>query len=197
MVVEGLRGYVQAVAGVTEVTRQRARELAQSLLASSHTVVPPGAGALPSQVSGLAEDILSTARSSRGLLLDLVRIEVERSVGALGLTPPAEVDRLRQRVATLERRIEQLEGPTTPAARRSPATKIGTRKTPATKAPVTKAPATKAPATKAPARRAGAKKATATKAPARKAPVSKVAKAVPRAAAKKGPTQATSTQETS
>jgi hypothetical protein len=175
MVVEGLRGYVQAVAGLSEVTRQRARELAQALLTSTQGGLPPGAAALPGQVSGLAEDILATARGNRSLLLDLVRTEVDRSIGALGMTPPAEVDRMRQRIVTLERRIEELEAggrgarpeaasrraPTTAAARA--AQKAAARKTAARTAAAGRAAAGKTTAGKTTAGKTTAGKTTAGK----------------------------------
>jgi trigger factor len=146
MVFDGPRGYIQAVAGLSEVTRQRAGELAQALLASSSVAVPPGAGAVAGQVAGLAEDILATARTNRALLLDLVRTEVERTVQSLGLASPAEVDRLRRQVASLEGRLEKLESTAPPAPRRPTAKKSTAKKSTAKKSTAKKTAARKSTA---------------------------------------------------
>jgi polyhydroxyalkanoate synthesis regulator phasin len=161
---DALRGYAQAVAGLTELTRQRARELAQAVLASSQAAVSPSAGVVPSQVSQLAEDMIATARSNRTLLLDVVRTEVERSVNALGLAGPAEVKRMQQRVAALERRVEELEDEVRP----TPATVA--KKATVKKAAVKKAPAAKAAAQKSTPLKSTPLKSTAKKATAKKAP---------------------------
>jgi polyhydroxyalkanoate synthesis regulator phasin len=167
---DALRGYAQAVAGLTELTRQRARELAQAVLASSQAAVSPSAGVVPSQVSQLAEDMIATARSNRTLLLDVVRTEVERSVNALGLAGPAEVKRMQQRVAALERRVEELEDEVRPTpatvAKKATVKKAAVKKAPATKAAAQKSTPLKSTPLKSTAQKATAKKATAKKAPA-------------------------------
>jgi cell division septum initiation protein DivIVA len=60
-------------------------------------------------VAAVAEDLLSAARANRGLLLDVVRSEVERAAAGLGFAPAAEVTELRRRVNELEKQVESLQ----------------------------------------------------------------------------------------
>ena len=93
-----MRAYTQLVAGVSEVTRQRAQEARQ------------GAGSAARQVSGVAQGVVAAGRAGGDVLLQMLRAEVGRSAGRLGLTSPGEVDRLRRRVEALERRLQRVEG---------------------------------------------------------------------------------------
>ena len=110
MVLDGLRGYIQLASGLTDVTRERARSAAKSLLAQGEAgagvVVPP---ALRAQVGALTEDLLATSRANRALLVNLVRAEVERSVARLGLVSQQELAAATRRSQSLERRVEELE----------------------------------------------------------------------------------------
>jgi polyhydroxyalkanoate synthesis regulator phasin len=110
MVLDGLRGYIQLASGLTDVTRERARSAAKSLLAQGEAgagvVVPP---ALRAQVGALTEDLLATSRANRALLVNLVRAEVERSVARLGLVSQQELAAATRWSQSLERRVEELE----------------------------------------------------------------------------------------
>lgn len=176
MVLEGLRGYLQIASGLTDVTRQRATSVAQSLLSqgvelgSGLSSGLPSVGDLREQVAGVAEDLLSTSKANREMLLGLVRGEVERQVTKLGLVSASELEAATKRAQRLEVRVHDLErrvaaqqgGASAPPAGAQPAT-TAARSVP-TKAPATTAPASKAPATKAPAKKVPAKKVPATKA---------------------------------
>ena len=88
MVLDGLRGYLQLATGLTDVTRERALAAAKALVAQGEAgvgaVVP---ASVRTQVSALADDLVATSKANRDLLVSLVRVEVERSVARLGLTP--------------------------------------------------------------------------------------------------------------
>jgi polyhydroxyalkanoate synthesis regulator phasin len=157
MVLDGLRGYIQLASGLTDVTRERARSAAKSLLAQGEAgagvVVPP---ALRAQVGALTEDLLATSRANRALLVNLVRAEVERSVARLGLVSQQELAAASRRSQSLERRVEELEDD----LHRSRSTTRSTAKTPARKAAkkATRKGATKKTAKKATARKSATKK---------------------------------------
>jgi polyhydroxyalkanoate synthesis regulator phasin len=158
MVLDGLRGYIQLASGLTDVTRERARSAAKSLLAQGEAgagvVVPP---ALRAQVGALTEDLLATSRANRALLVNLVRAEVERSVARLGLVSQQELAAATRRSQSLERRVEELEdelhrsrsatrSTATKAARKS-ATKQTAKKSTARKSATKKTAKSSAPST--------------------------------------------------
>lgn len=100
---EGLRGYVQLASGLTEATAARAREVAQALVAQGGVSgIPANASTMAVQIAGLAEDLVETAKSNRGVLGDLIRAEVERVVASVGVVTAADVEALRRRIADLE-----------------------------------------------------------------------------------------------
>ena len=116
MVLDGLRGYLQLATGLTDVTRERARAAARSVVAqggaSVDAVVPPQ---VKSQVTTLTEDLLAASKANRDLLLHLVRAEVERSVARLGLVSKVELDAERRRADRLEAKVRELETKVPPA----------------------------------------------------------------------------------
>jgi len=164
MAVDALRGYVALVSGLTEVSRQRAVAQAKVLLAdgSLDPVVEAGRQA-GTQVQALADDIVSTGRANRDLLVGLVRAEVERAVGSLGLAGTDEVSALQAQVDRLTRRVTELDGG--PGSTKAGSTKAGSTKA-AAKQPTAKRASTK----KSGAKKAVAKKATVKKAAASSAP---------------------------
>jgi polyhydroxyalkanoate synthesis regulator phasin len=100
MVREALTGYWSLVSGLTEVTVERARAAARSVLAQSE--------ATREQVSGLAQEITEASRVNREALLKLIRYEAERAAGRLGFASTDEVTTLQGRVRELERSIAEL-----------------------------------------------------------------------------------------
>jgi BMFP domain-containing protein YqiC len=146
MVLDGLRGYLQLASGLTDVTRERARAAARSVVAQGgqgvDAVVPEQVKA---QVSTLTEDLLAASKANRDLLMHLVRGEVERQVARLGLVSRAELDAERRRADRLEAKVRELEMKV-PAAKRTATKKSAAKKSAATKATATKATATKAAA---------------------------------------------------
>jgi polyhydroxyalkanoate synthesis regulator phasin len=164
MVLDGLRGYLQLASGLSDVTRERARATAKALVAQGEArvgaVVPPSVQA---QVSALTDDLLTTSKANRHLLVSLVRTEVERSVARLGLVSAQELDAAGRRAKGLERRVAELEEELRrTTARKTTAKKPATKKsaaktTKATKATKTaaKKTATKKTAARTPATSAG------------------------------------------
>lgn len=168
MVLDGLRGYLQLANGLSDVTRERARAAAKSLVAQGEAgvgaVLP---GSLKAQVGSLTEDLIATSKANRALLVGLVGTEVERATARLGLAMAGELDsakrrgqRLEQRVADLERQVREALTGSAPssssAAKATPTKKAGAKKS-TTRKSTTK----KAAAKKTPAKKAGAKKTTA------------------------------------
>jgi polyhydroxyalkanoate synthesis regulator phasin len=183
MVLDGLRGYLQLANGLTDVTRERARIAAKSLVAQGEASV--GAvfpESLKAQVGSLTEDLIATSKANRALLVSLVGAEVDRATARLGIVMTGELEaakgrahRLEQRVLGLERELREALSGSAPAATAAPApTKKSTaRRSPAKKSPAKKSPAKKSTAKKSTAKKATAKKATAKKSTAKKATAKK------------------------
>jgi polyhydroxyalkanoate synthesis regulator phasin len=173
MVLDGLRGYLQLANGLSDVTRERARVAAKSLVAQGEASV--GAvlpGSLKAQVGSLTEDLIATSKANRALLIGLVGTEVERATARLGLAMAGELDsakrraqRLEQRVADLERQVRHaLTGSApsaSPAAQGTAAKKTGARKSAARKSAARKSTARKSTAKKSTAKKSTTKKAAA------------------------------------
>ena len=142
---DAIKGYVALATSLTEVTRQRATTAAKALVAQGE--------ATAGQVQALADDLVSQSRTNREAVVSLVRYEVDKALGRVGLVGKDEVEALQQRIRSLEGQLRETQK------------KAG------------KAPAKKAPAKKAPAKRSAAKKAPARKSTAKRAPAKKAASA--------------------
>ncbi len=158
---DALKGYFALAGGLTEITRQRATAAAKALVAQGE--------AAAGSVTALADDLMAQSKSNRDAVTALVKFEVDRALGRVGLATAEEVNELTARIRHLEK---ELRDATKSAAAKAPAKQAGAaKKAPGRKAPAKKAPvARKAAVKKAPvARKAAAKKAPARKAPAKKA----------------------------
>jgi polyhydroxyalkanoate synthesis regulator phasin len=207
---DAVRGYLNAASGLTELTRKRAQDLAQSLLSS--TGAAAGGGSVAHQVGTLAEELVSAARSNREAVREMIRGEVEMAVGRLGLVPASELAAARTQIAALESAVAELTRGGSPAARpttrvrppRAALRKKAAQKTPGTKAPATPAAVQKLPVKKAVVRKAPVKKSVVPTTPAKKAvvpkaPVKKAAvtrAGVKRAAVTKAPVKKSTTAGT-
>lgn len=94
------RSYLALAMGLTEAPRKKAQETARRLVGAG--------GATAVQFQTLAEEIVSTGAANRGALTKLVRIEVERALGAVGLATADEVSDLTRRVYELERQLREV-----------------------------------------------------------------------------------------
>jgi polyhydroxyalkanoate synthesis regulator phasin len=155
---DAMRAYLELALGVTEASRKRATKVIEDLVGRGGELVDKG-GATAKQVQALAGDLIATSTANRDALAKLVRFEVDRALGAVGLATAEEVEQLTRRVRELERALGDAEARLASGGR-GPAKKA----TAAKKAPGKKAPGKKAPAKKAPAKKAVAKKAVAKKA---------------------------------
>lgn len=130
MVLDGLRGYLQLAIGLTEVSRERAREAARLLVAQGGTwvgaVVPD---TVRVQVISLTDDLLATSRTNRNLLLSVVRGEVERTVARLGLVSAQDLTTAGRRLDRVERRVTDLEAQVVGPSPRKAATKKAAKET--------------------------------------------------------------------
>jgi polyhydroxyalkanoate synthesis regulator phasin len=100
MVREALTNYLSLASGLSEVTRKRARAAAKALVAQGEATVE--------QVTALAEEVLESSRSNRTALVNLVRYEVDRALGRVGLATTEDQAALQRRIAELEKSIREL-----------------------------------------------------------------------------------------
>jgi polyhydroxyalkanoate synthesis regulator phasin len=145
------RAYLELALGLTEASRRKAEKVARDLLDKG--------GATASQAQSIVEELVNTSRTNRAELTKLVRSEVERSLGRLGLATAEEVSQLAARVRELERQLRVAESA-------AGAQGSGTEAAAEAAAPPAAAPA-RSPAKVA--KKTTAKKALAKKAPAKKA----------------------------
>ncbi|MEO3775108.1 hypothetical protein [Micromonospora sp. B9E7] len=164
------RAYLELAMGLTEAPRKKAQDVARRLVGSG--------GATAAQLQALGEELVTTGAANREALTKLVRFEVDRALGAVGLATADEVAELTRRVHDLERQLREAraaEPANTPSAgpseRPDPtlAARPGDRLVPSdgpAGAPVSAPAVEKAVAKKAVAKKAVAKKAIAKKPPA-------------------------------
>jgi hypothetical protein len=196
MASEAVRGWVQLASGLGELTRARALEAAQGLLAL------PGAeevGKRAMQASTLADQLLAAAKANRAHLVALVRSEVESALRRGEFARHADVESARAALASLTHEVDELRASLASAAARIPlagaipgvpsaAVSTAPRRAPAAvPAPPARTRTAETAAKKATSKKATAKKATAKKATAKKGTAKKgTAKtAAKRATAKK------------
>ncbi len=185
MLMDAIRGYIQIASGLTDATSEKAKEVAQALLSVAGMANPTD---VTSQVSGMAEEVLSTARAQRANLVALVRAEVTTVVDGSGLAKAADLDVLKSRLTKVAADVEQLVKELPGAGAREEAARFVEEHTPAAltaasmrarvrpakKATAKAGSAKKAPAsTGAPARKAATKKAATNKATTKKATTKK------------------------
>lgn len=148
---DAVKGYLALASGLTEVTKQRAVSAAKALVAQG--------GAAAGQVTALADDLVAQSQSNRDAVTALVRFEVDKALGRVGLASAEEVTELNARVRSLEAELRRASG--SDAAAKTGAAAMQPAANPpqaAAKTPAAKAPAKKAGVKKGPAKKAGAKK---------------------------------------
>ncbi|TDB74446.1 phasin family protein [Micromonospora sp. KC723] len=106
------RAYLELAMGLTEAPRKKAQDAVRRLVGTS--------GATAAQLQALAEELVSTGAANRESLTKLVRFEVDRALGAVGLATADEVAELTRRVRELERQLREAKAgpgtaPTSPA----------------------------------------------------------------------------------
>lgn len=106
-VIDVLKSYLLVVSGVGQLTRLKAVDVAQQLLAAvpASDRLGEGPDTVRTQVAALAEELLDVGRQQRAMLTELVRTEVETVVARLGLTgesTPEPDDQAGLRISVLE-----------------------------------------------------------------------------------------------
>ncbi|HYO20474.1 MAG TPA: hypothetical protein VES02_17615 [Dermatophilaceae bacterium] len=171
MVFESVRGYVELASGLGELTRARALEAAQGLLALPATGVATGTK-MAVQANALADELLSAAAANRANLTALVRTEVDTAVTRLGLVPAQKLEESKAEAATLRAEVARLRSAPPKAA----ASKSAPRKAAAPESAPRKAAAPESAPRKAAAPKSAPRKAAAPKSAPRKAAAPKTAK---------------------
>ncbi|WP_284045891.1 phasin family protein [Paractinoplanes maris] len=95
------RAYLEMALGLTEAPRKRAQKVVGD-------VVNRG-GATATQLQGLVDDLLSAGMANREALTNIVRYEVDKALGVVGLATAEEVTELTTRVRDLERQLRDAE----------------------------------------------------------------------------------------
>jgi polyhydroxyalkanoate synthesis regulator phasin len=178
---DALRTYLELAMGLTDVSRKKVRKVVKDAVGKGN--------ATADQVRTMTTELVATNSANREALTKLVKFEVDRALGVVGLATAEEVAQLTTRVRDLERALREAEmraatspSPATSAPARKTARKAAPQKTAAQKTVAKKAPTTVAKrtaASSAPAKAStakvtpAAKKATASKATASKATASK------------------------
>ena len=106
---DDLRGYLQLATGLTEVTASRAKEAALKLVGQGFTLTTKAPDVV-GQVQELADDLMSTSKNNRELLVSMIRTEVDRAVGRMGFVREDELAALRRHVQRLEQQLHDLQG---------------------------------------------------------------------------------------
>lgn len=99
---ESLKGYLTIATGLTEVTLARAREVAAAVVAEGFN---SGSGDVVGGVQELADELWTTGKDNREMLLQVVRLEVDRAVARMGFVREDELASLRRHVDRLEAQL--------------------------------------------------------------------------------------------
>jgi polyhydroxyalkanoate synthesis regulator phasin len=94
---EAWRAYLDVALGFTEASRKRAMKVAKKLVGRG--------GATAEQLQSMAEDLVNTSAANRESLVRLVRFELDRALGRVGLATAEEVSQLTKRVRELEEEL--------------------------------------------------------------------------------------------
>ncbi|CAB4623126.1 unannotated protein [freshwater metagenome] len=144
-----LRGYLQLANGLSDVTKAKAKEIAMELV-NQGIALSTKAPDIKGQVQELTDELLSTSRNNREMLLGLVTSEVDRVVSRMGFVREDELAAVRRHVQRLEKEIADV--------------KASDRKSPSNVAPAKNAGAAKSTAKKPAVKKSVAQKSVAKKA---------------------------------
>src|SRR5258705_2717322 len=150
---EAWRTYLGVALGLGETSRKRVRKVVKEAVGKGN--------ATADQVKTMTGDLLAANSANREAMTKLVKFEVDRALGRVGLATAEEVRDLTGRVHELERELRSVRATTpaataTAAARQAPARRATTTATTG-RGPANKAIATASPAKKTTARTTAAK----------------------------------------
>ncbi len=100
------QAYLEMALGLTEAPRKRAQKAVGDLVNRG--------GATAAQLQGLVEDLLTAGMANREALTNIVRYEVDKALGAVGLATAEEVTELTARVRELEKELQAAQGSAMP-----------------------------------------------------------------------------------
>src|SRR5690349_10260765 len=103
------RAYLEMALGLTEAPRRKAQKAVADLANRG--------GATAGQLQGLVEDLMSAGMANREALTNIVRYEVDRALGVVGLATAEEVSDLTARVRDLEKRLREAQARASAAER--------------------------------------------------------------------------------
>ncbi|WP_089158241.1 phasin family protein [Micromonospora sp. NBS 11-29] len=152
------RAYLELAMGLTEAPRKKAQDAVKRVVGQG--------GATAGQLQSLAEELVATGLANREALTKLVRFEVDRALGAVGLATADEVAELTRRVHDLERQLREARTAPEPAgssARSESAPPAGGAPSTATASALADSASAEETPTKAVAKKTVAKKAIARK----------------------------------
>jgi len=90
--------------GLTEVTASKAKDAAMSLV-NQGLSVPGKTPDVVGSVQDIADDLVTTSKQNREMLVGLIRTEVDRAVGRMGFVREDELAALRTRLEHLEAQV--------------------------------------------------------------------------------------------
>ncbi|MGC5284629.1 phasin family protein [Micromonospora sp. DT231] len=133
------RAYLELAMGLAEAPRKKAQDVVRRLVGSG--------GATAAQLQALGEELVTTGAANREALTKLVRFEVDRTLGAVGLATADEVAELTRRVHDLERQLREARAvePTTASTAAAPTVTAPTAAAAPANAPTAAAPTAAAP----------------------------------------------------
>lgn len=94
---DALRTYLGLAMGITEASRKQVHRVVRSVVNKGNTTAD--------QIRAFTNDVLAARSTNREALGKLVRYEVERALGKVGLATADEVRELSARVRELEERL--------------------------------------------------------------------------------------------
>lgn len=175
---DALRNYVALATGLSKMSKKKAKVVAKQLAKSSGETVD--------NLQAFTEGLMTAGNANRDALVKLIRYEVDRALGTIGLATVEEVEQLTVRVHELERELREARLDTPSSTDTAPAKKVTSRRSTASKT----APTKTAPIKTAAASATAAKSTTAEATP-RTAAKKTVAKKATTTAAKKTAAQTT------
>lgn len=92
------RAYLEMALGVTEASTKKALKTAKRVVGKS--------GVSADQLQGLADELVRASAANREAVRNLVRVELERALNAVGLAKADEVETLTARVRELESQLQ-------------------------------------------------------------------------------------------
>jgi polyhydroxyalkanoate synthesis regulator phasin len=96
------RAYYELALGLTETSRKQAAKIAARVAGKG--------GATAEQLQQLAEDLITAGLANREAMTRMVKVEIDRALGRVGLATMDEVDELTKRVRELELELRESDG---------------------------------------------------------------------------------------